>query len=158
MKEIYKILIAMALITGLMPSCKKAIDLEPVSSITAASFWKTESDAQAGTNAMYHQLRLQATNQGNQYNTFFLGEARSDVFVTGTAAPLFNLYYENLLTPASAGPSWQGYYTIINTANLVIKYVPAITFSSEATKNAILAEAYTMRAYVYFIMAKTWGD
>lgn len=158
MKEIYKIFMGIALITGLMPSCKKAIDLEPVSSITAASFWKTESDAQAGTNAMYHQLRLQATNQGNQYNTFFLGEARSDVFVTGTAAPLFNLYYENLLTPASAGPSWQGYYTIINTANLVIKYVPGITFSSEAAKSAILAEAYTMRAYVYFIMTKTWGD
>jgi hypothetical protein len=158
MKEIYKIIIGLALITFAAPSCKTALDLEPVSSITVASFWKTESDAQAGANAMYHQLRLQATNQGNQYNTFFLGEARSDVFVTGTAAPLFNLYYENLLTPISAGPSWQGYYTIINSANLVLKYVPGITFSSEAVKNQLLAEAYTMRAYVYFLMTKSWGD
>lgn len=158
MKEIYKMLICMSLITGFTSSCTNSLDLEPTSSITAASFWKTENDAIAGTNAMYHQLRIQATNQGNQYNTFFLGEARSDTFVQGTAAPLFTLYFDNLLTPASAGPSWQGYYTIINTANLVLKYVPSIEFTSEATKNALLAEAYTMRAYVYFIMTKSWGD
>jgi hypothetical protein len=36
--------------------------------------------------------------------------------------------------------------------------VPTIAFTSEATKNQLLAEAYTMRAYVYFIMTKSWGD
>jgi len=158
MKETNRILLCISLIAGFISSCNKALDLKPVSSITAASYWQNESDAVAGANAMYHLLRLQATNQGNQYNTFFLGEARSDVFVTGTAAPLFTAYYDNLLTSAAAGPSWQGYYTIINTANLVLKYVPTIQFTSEAAKNALLAEAYTMRAYVYFIMTKSWGD
>ena len=103
MKEIYKILICAAFLAGFTSSCKESIELTPISSITAASFWKTESDAVAGTNAMYHQLRLQGTNQSNQHNTFFLGEARSDVFVTGTAAPLYNVYYDNLLTSSSAG-------------------------------------------------------
>ncbi len=158
MKNTYKTLIGIVVLTSIALSCKNKLNLEPVSSITAASYWKTESDARAGNLAMYHLLRLQATNQATQYNTYFLGEARSDIFVTGTAAPLFNLYYDNLLTPTSAGPSWQGYYAVINAVNLILKYVPTITFTSPSEKNSILAEAYTMRAYVYFIMTKSWGD
>jgi len=148
----------MAAFAGLLSSCKK-LELEPISSISATSFWKNENDAIAGINAMYIPLRTQATNQSLQYNTFFLGEARSDVFVLGTAASSgFNFYYDNLLTPTNAGPSWIGYYSIVNASNLVLKYLPGIAFLSEADKNKSLAEAYTMRAYVYFNMAKTWGD
>ena len=40
----------------------------------------------------------------------------------------------------------------------MLKYVPNITFATEAAKNAILGEAYTMRAYAYFLMTKSWGD
>jgi hypothetical protein len=158
MKKTHIVLVIIAVLTSPIMSCKDKLNLKPVSSITAASFWKTESDARAGSLAMYHLLRLQTTNQATQYNTYFLGEARSDIFVTGTAAPLFNLYYDNLLTPTSAGPSWQGYYAVINAANLILKYAPSIVFTSQTEKASILAEAYTIRAYVYFIMTKSWGD
>src|SRR5690606_32226934 len=39
-----------------------------------------------------------------------------------------------------------------------LKYVPEIEFSSESLKNDILAQAYTMRAFTYFVMVRTWGE
>ena len=54
--------------------------------------------------------------------------------------------------------TWQGMYTVLHDANLILKYVPDINFASENEKNTILAQAYTMRAFLYFIMTKTWGD
>lgn len=147
------------LVTGFTSSCTNELSLQPISTISGTNFWKTENDAQAGDNAMYIPLRAQASNQSLQYNTFFLGEARSEVMILGTAGSNgYEYYYNNNLSSSNAGPSWIGYYTIINAANLVLKNVPTITFQSETTKNTILAEAYAMRAYVYFIMTKTWGD
>jgi hypothetical protein len=49
-------------------------------------------------------------------------------------------------------------YSTLHSANLILKYVPGISFSSEARKNSVLAQAYTMRAFLYFIMTRTWGD
>lgn len=160
MKTLYKILIYTSLLIGFGTSCTKDLTLEPISSITAASFWKTENDAIAGANAMYVPLRAQAgMGTALQYNNYFLGEARSDMMTYGVAgASGFDLLYLNKLTSDAAGPSWIGYYSIINAANLVLKYVPDIPFQSQATKNNVLAQAYTMRAYTYFIMVRTWGD
>ncbi|MEO6917251.1 MAG: RagB/SusD family nutrient uptake outer membrane protein, partial [Chitinophagaceae bacterium] len=61
----------------------------------------------------------------------------------------------NISTPLI---TWTGYYSIVNAANLIIKYAPGVSFSTEASRNDFLAQAYTMRAYVYFLMARTWGE
>ena len=159
MKAIYKIFLPLLVAASILSSCTKELNQEPISSISAVSFWKTENDALAGANAMYVPLRTQNSNQSLQYNTYFLGEARSEMMTFGLAGSTgYNLYYENMLTSSAAGPSWIGYYSIINAANLVLKYVPEISFQSETTKNNLLAEAYTIRAYTYFVMVRTWGD
>ncbi|GAA4749026.1 RagB/SusD family nutrient uptake outer membrane protein [Flavisolibacter ginsenosidimutans] len=160
MKKLFVILSFAGFISIAVSSCNKKLTIEPISSITAASFWKNENDAQAGLTAMYVGLRSQAGLSGSfQYNNYFLGEARSEIMTYGTAGSTgFDIYYQNSLTANNAGPSWVGYYSIINAANLVLKYVPDITFQSGAVKNNLLAQAYTMRAYVYFIMVRTWGD
>lgn len=158
MKSIYKILICISLLSGLATSCSDDLGLQPTSSISAESFWKTENDAIAGANTMYVQLRTQASNQSQSYNTYFLGEARSDMLVLGTAGSLgYENYYDNKLNSSVSGPSWVGYYAIVNSCNLLLKYLPKIEMSA-ASRNALLAEAYTMRAYVYFIMVRSWGD
>lgn len=150
----YKLNFMFFLVILISFSCTKDLNLKPISSISAASFWKTPDDAKAGVNAMYISLRSQAT-----LNTFILGEARSDVMTYGQAGTSgWDLYYQNLLTPTRAGPDWTGYYTIVNAANLVLKYIPEIASLNEVGREQMLAEAYTMRAYTYFIMVRTWGD
>ncbi len=145
-------------ITGLLfalifSSCTGELMLEPVSQISNASFWKTESDANGALYGMYARLRTQAAE-----NFFFWGEARSEVMGNSLSVSPYAVYFNNLLDANTAGPGWQGMYTVVHDANLLLKYVPGITFTSQDTKNNILAQAYTTRAFVYFLMAKTWGD
>jgi len=136
-------------------SCSKQLDVEPVSTITNASFWKTEDDANGALTGMYVKFRNLAV-----LNLFILGEARSEVMEWGTLSGTldYDRYYLNTLNATSAGPNWQGIYANVNAANLIIKYVPNIQFNSEANKNYVLAQAYAMRAYLYFVLARTWGD
>ena len=140
-------------IGGLMASCAEELAPDPTSVITTNSFWKTEGDAQGALVGMYVNLREVATR-----DLYYLGEARSDMLAMGTVGEGgWAKYYRNTLNPTDAGPSWQSFYTLVNSANLIIKYVPDIAFTSEDTKNDILAQAYTMRAFTYFVMVRSWG-
>ena len=134
--------------------CEKTLELEPISSISTASFWKSEDDANGALRGMYIRLRnVTATN------LYLWGEARSQNLKQSVGNDFSNLMlYNNTLSPTVAGPDWSSVYRVINDANLILKYLPNISFKTDAAKNKSLAEAYTMRAYCYFIMAKTWGD
>ncbi len=137
----------------LSTSCEKAVEVDPISVITASSFWKTADDAKGALIGM-HDLFRGTTNE----HFFMMGEARSEAMTSATAGTVgYDKYYNQTLTAANPGPSWLAFYQTINQANLILKYVPGISFPSEADKNRILAQAYTMRAFVYFTMVKTWG-
>lgn len=140
-------------------SCTKTLDLTPVSQISTSSFWKTPDDANGANAGMYADIRSQAIN-----NLFLWGEARSDAMGPSIASPVFQNWYLNILTSnnaqtifSGASTDWLGLYTVIHDANLMLQYVPGISFPAAATKNNLLAQAYSMRAYVYFVMARTWG-
>jgi hypothetical protein len=152
MKKVYKNWTYL-LVVLIFTACAEQLEVEPTSVITTKSFWKTEDDAQGALTGMYVNLR----NVANQ-NLYYLGEARSDVITLGTVGDGgWSKYYYNSLNSVDAGPSWQSFYTLVNSANLIIKYVPNIEFASEDKKNSILAQAYAMRAFTYFVMVRTWG-
>lgn len=134
-------------------SCTDQLELTPVSSITTAGFWVSEDNANGALSGMYVRFRDEASN-----NLFFWGESRSETLTYGLqASEGRERYFENTLDPNFAGPNWLRLYTVVHDANLIIKYVPGISFSNPSNKNKMLAQAYTMRAYIYFLMAKTWG-
>jgi len=154
MKKIQRIGMIVMSVIFIITSCSDQLEVDPTSVITSNSFWKSEGDAQGALVGMYVNLRSLASR-----NLYYLGEARADILQLGTVGSGgWDTYYNHLLTPENAGPSWQNFYTLINSANLIIKYVPEIEFADEANKNQILAQAYAMRAYTYFVMTKTWGD
>ena len=145
------------LLSGLLfsTSCSNLLNVEPTSIISNASFWKTEDDANGALAGMYVKLRNEA-----QLNLFQLGEGRSETMEWGRLVGTldYDRLYLNTLDATFAGPSWIGFYSTVNAANLIIKYVPNITFRTEAAKNTVLAQAYTMRAFMYFVMVRSWGD
>lgn len=150
MKKIYCILLLLSVAIG---GCKKDLELTPISSITSASFFKTENDVNGALNGMYYNLRNEAT-----LNLYIWGESRSEEMVGSIAGSLgYDKYYNNSLLSTNPGPSWNNLYTIINQANLLIKYTPTITFTSADNQNKALAQAYAMRAFIYFVLARTWG-
>lgn len=135
-------------------SCTEPLELAPISSIGANSFWQSEQDATGGVIGMYNQFRNLASR-----SLFYMGEARSEVMGHGIQnADFRQKYFENDMNESNADLDWLQAYRVINYANLVIKNVPDISFPSEDNKNNLLAQAYSMRAFVYFVLAKTWGD
>lgn len=152
--------IVIILVTGsLFFSCSDTLELEPISEISTESFWKTESDVSGVIAGIYKLLEGEANN-----NLFTWGEARSDAMAGSTGSAIFQNWYLNILTASNSGTTyfgapitWQSLYRIIHHCNLILKYTPGIEFSDENNKNRYLAEAYTMRAYAYFVMVRTWG-
>ena len=135
-------------------SCIEPLELAPISSIGANSFWQSEQDATGGVIGMYNQFRDLSSR-----SLYFMGEARSEVMSEGIQnADYRRKYFENDMNESNADLDWLQSYRVINYANLVIKNVPNISFPSEEKKNDLLAQAYSMRAFVYFVLAKTWGD
>ncbi len=134
-------------------SCKKAIEVEPTSILTSGAFWKSESDAIGAINGMYVNLRSDAV-----INLFILGEARAQTMAQALAGTVgLDIYYLNSLNVDNISVTWQGFYKTIDMANLIIKYVPPINITTAGSKNNIMAQAYTMRAFCYFTMLKAWG-
>lgn len=135
-------------------ACSDVLDTEPESIITVKSFWNTEEDAVGGLYGMYNQFR-----EHSRSNLVLLGDARSELMGYGLQNADYRIkYFENSLTETNADLDWKQMYLIVNYANLVIKYAPTIEFKDELDKNNFLAQAYAMRAYMYFTMTKTWGD
>ncbi|MEO5997703.1 MAG: RagB/SusD family nutrient uptake outer membrane protein [Chitinophagaceae bacterium] len=153
MKNTYKIIIGICIIFLPALSCTKSVTLEPVSSISTASFWKTENDASGALVGMYARFRTPAAT-----SLFLWGEGRSQDMKASFGVDFTNTrLFNNTLDATDAGPDWGTLYTVVHDANLILKYVPTIKFASDAAKNNILAQAYTMRAYLYFVMVRTWG-
>jgi len=152
MKKI--LLISFVLVLGLNYSCKDLIETDPESIITVNSFWQTEDDALGGLYGMYNQFRTFASA-----NLILLGSARSELMGHGLQNADYRIkYFENTLTESNADLNWQQMYRIVDYANLVIKYVPDIDFANKDDRDDIVAQGYAMRAYIYFVMARTWGD
>ena len=156
MKKVIFIFSALSLIS--IVSCKKGIETSPTSTITAGSFWTKQDDVTGGLRGMYLQLRGSSTTAGATSDLYFLGEGRSEILTSATAGTTgLDKYYNNTLNVSNPGPSWIQFYSAINAANLLLKYVPLISFTTADAKNSALAQAYTMRAFVYFSLARSWG-
>jgi hypothetical protein len=57
---------------------------------------------------------------------------------------------------ANTDAMWAAWYRTINTANIALKYVPAISMD-ESQKNALLGQARFLRAYSYYSLVRGWG-
>lgn len=129
--------------------CEKILDAPQLSSITNASYWKTEGDVtgyMTGLNSDYRNLM----------NTTLYFEDRSDVFVQGLEGPTSTAWAQNLTS--TNAPNWINFYNIIHSCNLLIKYAPTITIGSKANINRVLAQAYFLRAHTYFSLIRIWNN
>ena len=155
MKKIFIYLIAAASILG-FTRCD-SLDLDPVSSITDANYWKNDAHFATFNNGLYALLRERS------YNIFLLGEPRADAFndapFGGEAPQGLERFPLNLLNADNVGISnYANMYGIINQLNLMIAKTTETSSLAENEKNYYLGEAYGMRAYLYFHLLRTWGD
>ncbi len=147
MKTSYKFF-AVLMLASALGACTKLLEVRPISSISSASYWNSEGDVLGYMTGMYSDLR-------GLMNSTYHFEDRADHLVVGLEGPGSDAWEQNL-NDANA-PSWVDHYNLIHHANLVLKYGPEIQFGNENNKRRVLAEAHFMRAYVYFLLTKSWG-
>lgn len=152
-------------------SCNQWLDLQPQDGITKDKFWKTKEQVQAAVTGCYAAMLAPSPNfavstngpNGLVTNLFLWGELRADMITStfSTRSEERDIINVNIL--ASNGlTNWRTVYQIINYCNTVIDFAPAVldndkTFTQQAL-NGYIAEAKTIRALMYFSLARTFGD
>jgi len=128
------------------------LDVQPVSDLSTEKYWKTEDDVRTALNSAYSYIQ---TTYNYGFSSWY--EGRSDSWAplstTNTLGTSFNVLTNQM------GPSnWTGWYSIISIANYSIHYVPQTLISDQIKKKHFIAEAYFLRAFAYFNIARIWGD
>ena len=154
-----KIIIAMMAAVSLLNfSGCDSFDMEPVSSISDANYWKSPDQFKAFNIGLHGLLRSQSS-----YNIFVLGEPRSDIYgdqpFGGEATQGVERFSYNTINAEFTGISnFANFYTTLNQINLMIRRTNETDLLGEAEKNYYLGQAYGLRAYIYFHLLRSWGD
>ncbi|HSC39983.1 MAG TPA: RagB/SusD family nutrient uptake outer membrane protein [Chitinophagaceae bacterium] len=155
MNALNKITVLLAIVLSL-GSCKKYLDLAPISNQSTASFYKSESDIDQALAGTYNVLL--AFPDVNNYN---LSECRSNNFYLASVDAQRDYYTINHFQVnsqlAMLETAWTNDYKLIGRANQVLDAIDNITFLDSTKRKREKAEARFLRAYSYFELVKAFG-
>jgi hypothetical protein len=145
----------------LTTSCRKQLDLAPISVIGDGNFWQTPDQVDAFVAGMHSFFR---SSNGNFQ---VLGEMRADIFATDAGSGstftgeatqgVERLWTQNLNLDNPGVSGFGGFYSNINQINLLISKLNSTTIVTTANKNYYLGIAYGMRAFYYYQLYRSWG-
>jgi starch-binding outer membrane protein, SusD/RagB family len=146
-------------------SCTKRLDQKPSDGIIREDYWKTKEQVRAAVIGCYGSLLGDPANSSVALPEllFLWGELRADMLAPslGTSASQYEIMNVNT-TASNSIVNWRSVYSTINYCNTVTDFAPAVmandkTFTQEAL-DAYVAEAKTLRALLYFYLARSFGD
>lgn len=186
MKNSKNILIITALITFVFANtgCKKLLNVNPVTAMSANNFWKTKDDVERFTAGAYLLLRnytamdghtllaigdyrctpwtLTNVNNSNNYvNYFHANDMKSLVNSSLTWAGSYGDFSQNYDHFGFENMAdWQFLYRVIASANTIIANINSTDISdiSDEERARYKAEAIFLRAITYFFIVRHWGD
>ena len=142
------------------------LDEDPKAALNTATFYQTEADAIAATNALYEYLTVGTEGifetgfGGIFFNDYWvLKDILSDNCFTNIASneyatlDQFSFNADNIRIELY----WQDLYKVIHHANVVIGRVPLIDMNEER-RDHLVAEAYFIRAMMYFEAVRLFGE
>lgn len=150
----------------ILASCSEFLIEKPESAINSATFYKTEADAVAATNAIYDYMTVGTTYLwdpsfgGIFFNDFWVFK---DILSDNANENLFSPDYTSLSEFRFNSENdrirfyWQDLYKTINTANIVVDKVPLIDMDG-MKRNHLMSEARFIRAMMYFEAVQLFGD
>lgn len=129
-------------------SCSDLLNVENPSAIYGSNYWSNKDEVKSYLFGTYTQFR-------STWNTMEYFEARGDEFTAGLEDAGTNLWAQNISETQAF--NWSDFYQTIQHINMLIKYAATVSYGLESEKKQILAEAYTMRASMYFSLVRIWG-
>lgn len=142
-------------------SLSGCVDLlqEPQSFLTPENVVYDKKTIETFANGLYHDLWY--NNYAFNCRSQILGIGADDI-VTGSFAKRYVFIDELSVTSGQHDSDveimWQNMYSVIRSANSMIKYVAASSEETTEVKNPYLGEAYFMRAYAYFTLVRYFGE
>lgn len=133
-------IVALTLLLGLS-SCDNLLDLEPLSQISQADYFKTETDLQLFSNSFYNNL-LDKSPYDDQ-SDIYVQQNLSDEMLGGTKRTV----------PASGG-GWS--WTDLRKMNTLLAYADQCEDKKAVVKYTALTRFF--RAFFYFEKVKRFGD
>ena len=151
-KTILYILLIGALIS--QTSCFDKLDISQESQVSSIDMWVSQEDAQAAVYGMFYQFRTAFST-----NIAYWGDYRTGVYSTSQALAGDILdANDNVIDANNSAAKWDGLYKLINISNLILRHTPDIAFSKQTEKDKVMANAYFVRAFAYYWVARIWGD
>jgi len=154
MNKIYKAIAALSILSALSISCSDDfIDRSPAYSIDSENYFNSKEDYDNALIAAYDMLQ-------STYVNVMLGEIASDNTLTGsesaTDTPGFHQIDAMTHTPVNSNLKniWDWMYAGVNRANYILEFKDKTAFEG---KEALLAQAYFLRAYYQFELVKWFG-
>ncbi len=160
-----KLILFVAVFASLMVGCESFLDKQPLGQETDQNFFNDEGNAILAINAVYNAL---SRGEGpspygwlpHNYE-FIFGDILSDDAVKGSTPSDFIAIkqMEEWAIAADYGPSSGTYvnmYRGVFRANTVLKNLPDSPIDEEI-KNRLMGEAYFLRGYFYFYLARVFG-
>ncbi|MBS1664104.1 MAG: RagB/SusD family nutrient uptake outer membrane protein [Bacteroidetes bacterium] len=170
-KNIFRILCG-CLLTCFVSCSKSFVEKKPINSPTDANFWNNEADATGALAGAYGLLRASLNEMGMAY--YYYGDMNTDEFIVrpnGEDYPsLTGIQFNTFVAPSQTFRGlikmrrWDNFYRAIDEENRCIKYIPNISLNNftstdkQGAKNSLIGEAYFLRAFTYFYIARVWGD
>jgi tetratricopeptide (TPR) repeat protein len=159
-KHIITILTAGLLLTG----CEEFLTVIPETSLSSATFFKTENDFQQAVNAAYVPLRTIANDRswllGEQHsdNTYYarnilFGATEQQEDLADFAVPVANGVTSNV----HVLNQYRQDYVIIARTNQVLDLIDGVEMP-QASKDNLKGQALFLRAYAYFELARYFGS
>jgi hypothetical protein len=139
-------------------SCKKSLNLQPISDATVDNSYTSAKQAEAALAGAYNTF---VTTDYYIWDNLYLGDVRADNNYAGGDNPDFYQldYLQVSTTNSKILGDWTTLYNGILKANTVIQRVPVIADPAltAVRKAQIVGEAKFLRAYHYFQLVKLWG-
>ncbi|MBW8685711.1 RagB/SusD family nutrient uptake outer membrane protein [Chitinophaga rhizophila] len=153
-----KLFIRILPIVYLLTSCSDFLDVAPKDAVSDETTINDKASAQTAVRGIYRQL-----GDDDYYGALFqtIGYLSGDNIQWTGSQSVIQQFISHAVKGDNANVAtvWSGIYATINRANQVIDKLPAVndaTLSADE-KNALLGEAYFIRALAYFDLARTWG-
>ena len=146
------------MVAGISALFSCSLDEYPYGFYSENNFYNTAADAESSVNYIYDAINYIEYSR----SIVFLGDMNTDVMspkgdATAANKELDGWKLSNLNTNTTLGNFFKYSYITINRANSVIKNVGDMSFLDEKTKNRYIGEAYFMRGWSYFCLARNFG-
>ena len=152
-----KTIAAFVLASMMLASCDDNLDTVPLSEGVLQNSYETGDQLEAALTGVYESF------QGNDYYVWdhvLFSDVRSDNHYAGGDNPMiFQLDNINVdVNNDRVYNAWSAIYNAIMKANVVIEQAPNVQrLITDARRDQIIGEAYFLRAYHYYTLAKLFG-